>query len=147
VETLTALWAGAIDALFEALVQPAVAALGLTTYLEMAFDATEIFLIGAVEVALLAMVLTLLERWRPVEPVSDRHAVRIDVLYTLLNRLGFVPLLMFALLTPLVAGIDGWLRMRDVVPWKVEDAWPWLNQHPLASFAIYLALLEIGRAS
>jgi sterol desaturase/sphingolipid hydroxylase (fatty acid hydroxylase superfamily) len=135
-------WTLAVDALFEALVQPAFAALGLAAYLETAFDATELFLVGAVEIALLALLLTLLERWRPIEPVSDRHAVRIDMLYTLLNRLGFVPLLMFALLTPVVLAIDGWMRMRDIVPWKIEDAWPWLNQHPLASFAIYLVLLD-----
>ena len=141
-ETLMSLWSGAVDAVFEAAVQPAVAALGLTTYLESAFDATELFLVGTVEVALLALGLTLLERWRPVEPVSDGHAVRIDVLYTLLHRLGFVPLLLFALLTPVVATIDEAMRMHDIVPWKIEDAWPWLNQHPFASFALYLVLLD-----
>jgi hypothetical protein len=29
-----------------------------------------------------------LERWRPVEPVTDRAAVRVDILYTLIHRLG-----------------------------------------------------------
>ncbi len=52
--------------LFELAVQPGMYALGLAAHLEEAFEATEWFLIGAVEIALLYAILRPLERLRPV---------------------------------------------------------------------------------
>jgi sterol desaturase/sphingolipid hydroxylase (fatty acid hydroxylase superfamily) len=123
-------------------VQPLVFRLGMTSWLESAFDATEIFLIGAVEVAVLALVLGALEKWRPVEVWADRRPIRADVIYTLLVRLGVLPLAIFFLLLPLVDGLNGWLRMHDIIPPKLEDAFPALLAHPLASFLAYLVILD-----
>jgi sterol desaturase/sphingolipid hydroxylase (fatty acid hydroxylase superfamily) len=143
-DALIRLFAQVQDALFEAVVQPLVFHLGLTTYLELSFDATEIFLVGALEVLRLAAVLTLLERWRPVEVWRDRRAVRVDVLYTLLVRLGVVPLAFFALLQPVVDGLDGWLRLQGFIPPKLEDAFPALLAHPLAAFLAYVVAIDFA---
>lgn len=137
-----ALWAQAHAALFESVVQPAVFHLGLVSWLEASFDATEIFMIGAAEVAVLAVVLGALEKWRPVEVWADRRAVRVDVAYTLLVRLGVLPLAIFFLLLPVVDGLDGWLRMHDIIPPKLEDAFPALFDHPVASFLAYLVVID-----
>ena len=126
---------------FETGVLPALHALGFGGYAELAFDATEVFLIGAIEITLLAIVLGALERWRPLE-VQAEEAKRVDMIYTMLQRLGLIPLMLFVLLRPLVDGIDGWLRMNDIVPWKLEDALPTLNDSPLLSFAVYLVILD-----
>ena len=141
-ETLTAWFAALHGWVFESAVQPAVFALGLAAYTEPAFDATELFLIGAIEITLLAIILGWLEKWRPVEVWTNRKEMRVDVLYTLLHRLGFVPLLFFVVLTPAVDSLDGWLRMQDIIPPKLEDALPWLNSQPLASFLFYLVVLD-----
>lgn len=141
-DALVALWAQAHAALFESVVQPAVFRLGLVSWLEASFDATEIFMIGAAEVAVLAVVLGALEKWRPVEVWADRRAVRVDVAYTLLVRLGVLPLAIFFLLLPVVDGLDGWLRMHDVIPPKLEDAFPALFDHPVASFLAYLVVID-----
>ncbi len=130
------------DALFEAVVQPLLYHLGMVTWLETAFDATEIFLVGALEIAVLAVVLGSLEKWRPVEVWADRRAVRVDVIYTLLVRLGALPLAIFFLLLPLVDGLDGWLRMHDFIPPKLEDAFPALLASPFASFLAYLVAID-----
>ena len=137
-----ALWAQAHAALFESVVQPAVFHLGLVSWLEASFDATEIFMIGAAEVVVLAVLLGALEKWRPVEVWADRRAVRVDVAYTLLVRLGVLPLAIFFLLLPVVDGLDGWLRMHDVIPPKLEDAFPALFDHPVASFLAYLVVID-----
>lgn len=137
-----ALWAQAHAALFESVVQPAVFHLGLVSWLEASFDATEIFMIGAAEVVVLAVVLGALEKWRPVEVWADRRAVRVDVAYTLLVRLGVLPLAIFFLLLPVVDGLDGWLRMHDIIPPKLEDAFPALFDHPVASFLAYLVVID-----
>ena len=126
---------------FETAVLPLLHALGYGGYAEQAFDATEFFLIGAIEITMLAIVLGSLEKWRPLEKQNEDDK-RVDVIYTMLQRLGLLPLLLFALLTPLVDGFDGWLRMRDIIPWKLEDALPYLNDSRLLSFVAYLVILD-----
>ncbi len=126
---------------FETAVLPLLHALGYGGYAELAFDATEVFLIGAIEITLLAMVLGTLEKWRPLE-LQNEEDKRVDMLYTMLQRLGLIPLMMFTLLTPLVDDIDGWLRMHDIIPWKLEDILPLLNDSPLLSFFAYLVILD-----
>jgi sterol desaturase/sphingolipid hydroxylase (fatty acid hydroxylase superfamily) len=130
------------DQLFESTVLPAMHALGLGGYVEQAFNWTEVFLIGAIEVTLLAIVLGALEKWRPVEMQVDNDDKRVDVLYTLLNRLGLIPLLLFLLLQPLVDVLDSWLRLHDLIPPKLEDWLPFLNDSPLLSFLFYLLILD-----
>ena len=127
---------------FETGVLPVVHALGLGGYAEQAFVGTEFFLIGAIEITLLAVVLGALEKWYPAEPQDDENAKRVDVIYTMLHRLGFVPLLMFLLLVPLVDALDGMMRMNDIIPWKLEDAFPLLNESPWLSFFFYLVILD-----
>ena len=143
-DALVSAWAQLHAALFESVVQPVLFHLGLTTWIEMAFDWTEVFLVGAVEIVVLAAVLTALEKWRPVYVPTDRRAVRVDMLYTVLVRLGIVPLAIFFMLLPLVDGIDGWLRMHGYIPPKIEDAFPALFAHPLASFLVYLVIIDFA---
>ncbi len=126
---------------FEGAVLPAMHAAGFGAYAEQAFDWTEVFLIGAIEIACLAVFLTALEKWRPVE-IQPGPGKYVDVVYTALQRLGFIPLAIFLLLMPLVDGIDGWLRMHDIIPPKLEDALPFLHDAPLLGFAFYLVLLD-----
>ena len=130
---------------FESGVLPIVHALGLGGYAEQAFDGTEFFLIGAIEITVLAVVLGAVEKLRPVEAQIGEAATsakKIDVIYTMLHRLGFVPLLMFLLLVPIVDAIDGSLRMHDIIPFKLEDALPFLNSSPWLSFFFYLVILD-----
>ena len=130
---------------FETGVLPLVHALGLGGYAEQAFNGTEFFLIGVIEITLLAAVLGAVEKLRPVEVQIDANATsakKIDVIYTMLHRLGFVPLLMFLLLVPIVDAIDGSLRMHDIIPFKLEDALPFLNDSPWLSFFFYLVILD-----
>jgi hypothetical protein len=68
----------------------------------------------------------------------------VDVIYTVLNRLGVVPLAVFALLAPLFLSVDGWLRFHDIIPRQLEDWLPALDYHPLASFLIYLVILDFA---
>ena len=141
-EFVSAQFAALHALVFETGVLPVVHARGLGGYAEQAFDGTEYFLIGAIEITVLAVVLSAAERWRPAEPLADENAKRVDVIYTMLHRLGFIPLLMFLLLLPMVDAIDGSMRMHDVIPWKLEDALPFLNDSPWLSLLFYLVLLD-----
>ena len=127
---------------FETGVLPVVHALGLGGYAEQVFDGTEFFLIGAIEITALAIVLGAAEKLRPLEVQADARARQVDILYTMLHRLGFVPLIMFVLLMPFVDAVDGAMRMIDIIPWKLEDALPFLNDSPWLSFVFYLVVLD-----
>jgi sterol desaturase/sphingolipid hydroxylase (fatty acid hydroxylase superfamily) len=141
-EWIANLFAALQDRVFETAVLPAMYAIDLGGYAEPAFDWTEIFLIGAIEILLLAIFMGALEKWRPLEVHSSTGEKKIDVIYTLINRLGFVPLAIFLLLMPLVGGLDSWLRMQNIIPPKLEDALPFLHDSPLLSFIFYLVILD-----
>jgi sterol desaturase/sphingolipid hydroxylase (fatty acid hydroxylase superfamily) len=102
--------------LFEAVVQPLVFALGMGGLLEDAYVATGWLLVGLVQVAVLVAVIGPLQRWRPVEPVTDRGAIRTDVLYTLIHRLGLFRLALFFSVQPLFDEVFGMLRVAGVPP-------------------------------
>ncbi len=144
IDFLQELFVSAHTGLFESVVQPLMFHLGFAAYLEMAYSGTEWFLYGLIDLMLLYAVLRPLEGWLPAEAWRDRRAVRVDVLYTLLNWLGVVPLLVFTLLAVPLAGIDGWLRMHDMIPRQLEDWLPGLNGHPVVSFCIYLVIIDFA---
>jgi sterol desaturase/sphingolipid hydroxylase (fatty acid hydroxylase superfamily) len=142
VTDLLELFGQAQQALFEGVVQPLVFALGGGSLLEDAFRATGWLLVGAVQVVLLLTVLGTLERWRPVEPVADRRAVRVDVLYTLLHRLGLFRLAMFFTLDAAVLALASELRLAGVPAFQLDGLWPGVTDLPWASFLLYLLLFD-----
>jgi sterol desaturase/sphingolipid hydroxylase (fatty acid hydroxylase superfamily) len=129
--------------LFETAVQPVLFAMGWMRHAEELFDVTEWVVLGALEVAVLAVVLSALERRWPAEPVTDRAAVRTDVLYTLLHRLGGFALLTFALLEPLIDHLEGELRLLGFSRLNVDQLVPGVTDVPWVSFVIYLLLFDL----
>ncbi len=138
---------GALQAwLFQTLVLPALAWAGALRYTEDAFNGTEEFVLGALEIAMLVAVLLPLERLLPYErqPAGAR-AVRIDVAYTLLHRLGIFPLFFFFAFRPLFDGAQAWLRLHGVPAFGLETLLPGLAEAPLAAFLAYLVVLDFAQ--
>ncbi|MBV8094284.1 MAG: fatty acid hydroxylase, partial [Acetobacteraceae bacterium] len=52
---------------------------------------------GAVQVALTFAICMPLERWRPVERWPDAKAITVDIIYTIVSRVGILPLFTFVL--------------------------------------------------
>lgn len=130
--------------LLDKLVQPPLLALGLGSYIELAFDGVEIFMWGVLQLLVALLVLRPLETLRPLEHWKDRKLVRVDVLYTLLDRLGIIPLVVFALIAPIFVEIEGWLRFRGYIPPQLEDLFPALEHVPLLGFFVYLVALDFA---
>ncbi|MFN7572609.1 MAG: sterol desaturase family protein [Betaproteobacteria bacterium] len=128
--------------LFETLVQPLVYQFGLMAHLEEAYAATEWFLLGLVQIAVLYALLRPLEKWFPAEPWADRHGTGVDIIYTLLHRLGGFALLVFALLTPLTDAVARLLREADYTPLQLDRLWPGVTDVPVVSFLLYLLVLD-----
>jgi sterol desaturase/sphingolipid hydroxylase (fatty acid hydroxylase superfamily) len=98
---------------------------------------------GLMQIVVLMTLLKVLELWRPVEPVTDRHAVRVDVIYALIHRLGLFRVAMFFTLDALAFDLSGKLRLLGWQPWQLDALWPGLSDTPLASFLVYLVVFDL----
>jgi sterol desaturase/sphingolipid hydroxylase (fatty acid hydroxylase superfamily) len=141
-DALIELFAQAQGWLFEALVQPVMFGLGVAGFLEQGYAGTGWFLVGLVQLALMLLVLVPLERWRPVEAITDRATVRTDVLYTLIHRLGLFRLVLFFTLEPLVDSAMGMLRVQGLPTFQLDDLWPGVTDNPWVSVLIYLVVFD-----
>jgi len=83
-------------------VQPLVFGLGFSNRLEEAYSATAWLLIGGLELLVLLVVVGPLQRWRPAQKIADPSAVRTDILYTLIHRLGLFRLALMLTVMPLL---------------------------------------------
>jgi len=139
--------AGFTDAqawLFESMVQPTLFSLGAMRFQEEGFVAVEWFLLGIFQVVALYVLLRPLERLAPAEQWSDRDQTRVDVLYTLLNRLGLIPLGLFLLLSPLLDDAAAGLRDVGFTPFQLENAWAGVADVPIIAFLAYLVVLDLA---
>lgn len=130
--------------IFDRIVQPLLFWLGMGSLVELGFDAVEIFLWGVIQLALAYCLVRPLEKFFPVESGPRSKGVGVDVLYTLINRLGLVPLAVFGLLAPLMMRVDGWLRLHDLIPRQLEDWLPGLDGRPLLIYFVYLVVLDFA---
>lgn len=128
--------------LFETLVLPFLYRIGKMGLAEPMFEFTEWVVLGAIEILVLAIVLGWMERRWPAEPVTDRAAVRTDILYTLLHRLGGFALLVFAVVRPLLDALESQLRWWGLSRVNIDQIWPGVTDTPLISFVMYLVVLD-----
>lgn len=128
--------------LFEAVVQPALFALGLANFLEDAFLGTAWFLVGVIQILVLLAVFGPLQRWRPVEPVQDRASIRTDILYTLIHRLGLFRIALFLTLEPVFDELFGVLRAAGYGTFHLDQLWPGMTDGAVISFLIYLVAFD-----
>ena len=78
---------------------------------------------GAAQVVLTFAICLPLERWRPIERWDESHAVLTDVLYTLISRVGVLPLVAFVGFYELQTTMNAWLTDQGYVPPTIERAW------------------------
>jgi sterol desaturase/sphingolipid hydroxylase (fatty acid hydroxylase superfamily) len=131
-------------AIFETAIQPVLFHAGLMDWSESVFDGVEFALYGALAVALTYVLFRPLELWRPVERWDDKKAVWTDIVYTLVHKLGVVPAILFLILTPIGTMIDGYLRFEGYIPPEIEQMVTPLFNHPLATFFVYMVVLDFG---
>ncbi len=136
------LFANTQAALYERVMQPMAFAMGLGSRLEDVFDATGWLLIGLLQIAVMLAVIGPLQRWRPVEPVTDRAAIRTDVLYTVIHRLGLFRCVLFFTIDPWVDDRLGEMRTAGFGTFHLEDVWPGVTDGPWTSFLIYLVVFD-----
>jgi len=130
--------------LFESVVQPAMFAFGLGHLLEDGYAATGWLLVGLLQIAVLLAVIGPLQRWKPVEPVTDRAGIRTDIVYTLVHRLGLFRIALFFSVEPLFDEMFGALRVAGFGTFHLDQLWAGVTDQPWLSFALYLLVFDFA---
>jgi sterol desaturase/sphingolipid hydroxylase (fatty acid hydroxylase superfamily) len=128
--------------LFQNVVETFLYYFGLGNFTEDAFEGTEWFLTGVVELIVLFMILRPLESLIPVKHDLDPAARRIDFLYTCIHRLGLFTLVIFLVLGPLFDKIASQMALAGFTRFNLEQLWPGVTDIPLISFLLYLVVLD-----
>ena len=129
--------------LFEAVVQPLLFAGGMANFLEDGYRATGWLLVGLLQLFVIVGLLVPLQRWRPVEAITDRSAVRTDIIYTLLHRLGIFRVGLFLALDPLWDTFFGALSVGGITTFQLDSIWPGITDIPWVSLLLYLAVFDL----
>lgn len=141
-EALTDAFAFLQQWLFETVVQPLSFALGQGNLLETAYEGTGWLVVGLLQIAvMLAVIGPMQKRW-PVEPMADARAVKVDILYTVIHRLGLFKLVMFFTLETWFENVWGQLRTMGLPTWHLDQVWPGVTDQAVVSFVIYLVFFD-----
>ena len=141
-DTLTDLCARLQQWLFEGVVQPMMFLLGEGSRADEGYAGTAWLLVGCLQLLVMLLVLAPLQHWRPVEAVADRPSVRVDMIYTIIQRLGLFRLVMFFTLDPMFDSIAVVLREQGLSAWQLDDWWPGVTDLPWVSLVIYLVVFD-----
>ena len=128
--------------LFESLVQPVMFAIGMGNLLVDGYVATGWLLVGLIQLFILVALIGPLQRWRPVEVVTDRASVRTDILYTVIHRLGLFRLVLFFSLDTVFDHLFGALRVAGLSTFQLDALWPGVTDLALVSLVLYLVLMD-----
>jgi sterol desaturase/sphingolipid hydroxylase (fatty acid hydroxylase superfamily) len=133
------------EAIFDHALLPALYAAGLMAWEEDASEWLDFALMGALAVLVSILVCAPLERLRPVEHwEGERSTVGTDVTYTLLNRLGLLPLFAFVILVPVETAWAAGLAQLGIIPPTLETLIPALRAWPVVTFLLYVVILDFA---
>jgi sterol desaturase/sphingolipid hydroxylase (fatty acid hydroxylase superfamily) len=139
---LASAFSGTQEWLFETLIQPVMFALGLGNLLVDGYTATGWLLVGLLQFVVLWAVIGPLQRWRPVEPVTDLGVVRVDMLYTAIHRLGLFRMVLFFTLDTWSDTFFGALRVAGWDTFQLDAIWPGVTDLAWVSLVMYLVVMD-----
>ncbi|WP_322102814.1 sterol desaturase family protein [Paraburkholderia sp. J41] len=125
-------------------VQPFFYKVGLMGYDEDTYDALYWVIVGVLEIVAMYALLRPLEALAPVESWQDRKALRADVWYTWIAKLGILNMAFFFVLTPLFNHWQSLMAIHNIPNLEVDSLWPGVTDRPMVSFAIYLIVLDFA---
>ncbi len=131
----------------ETLIVPLLWQFGWMQWEDVSFMWALFAIYGVLQVAINCAICMPMERLRPLRPVpadSIRSTVAIDILYTLIARVGLFPLVMFFGFYQTQTWINGALADRGYVPPSLETVFPVLLGMPVLSFLLYAAVLDFA---
>ncbi len=128
--------------LHEHLLLPLLYRLGMMQWDDVGYGWILFALYGVAQVVLMLSICWPMERLARLETWPDTRAVTVDIFYTLINRIGVMPLVTFVLFYQLQVWLNGFLTDRGYVPPTLEGIFPWLMGKQAISFVIYVLILD-----
>ena len=135
---LTAGW------LQENLLIPVLYQFGLMNWEDVSYGWALFALYGAAQVIVTFAVCLPLERWRPVERWPDTSPVWVDVAYTVLSRVGILPIVTYVLFYRAQVAVSGFAADRGWVTPTLEGLFPALLGQQVATFILYAIILDFA---
>lgn len=150
-ETLLNWFGDAQQWLFESAFQPLLFNIGAASVIADAYNGTGWLLAGILQIVVMLLLIAPLQRWRPAEAVAAtperRRAVWVDVVYTLIHRLGLFRVAVFFAIEPLWNALFGWMAVHGVDGWHLDQAiapwWPGVTDTALVGFLAYLIVFDL----
>lgn len=99
---------------------------------------------GVAQVCVTLAICMPLERWRPVERWPSNRAVLVDVGYTLISRIGVLPLVTFVIFYQVQVWLSGWLTDHGYIPPTLEGFFPYLLGKQMLTFFLYVVILDFA---
>ncbi|HJQ59883.1 MAG TPA: sterol desaturase family protein [Vineibacter sp.] len=141
---LVDIWVDIQGWILETVAHPLLFRFGFMTFFEDAPLAVEAVMLGVVQITVILLLFRGLERLAPAEHWPDRKLARVDVVYTLLNKLGLLPFLVFVALYPVNDWLQDLVRAYGLVMPTLEQSVPWLRQQPLLLFLAYFLIYDFA---
>lgn len=126
------------------LILPVLYHFGWMEWEELSFDWALVCVYGMFAVILTYAVCWPLEFFRPVEHWPSKKAVAVDMLYTIVSRVGVLPIVSFLLFYQVQVWFSGVLVDHGVIPPTLETLIPAFFGHPLLTFFVYALILDFA---
>ena len=130
--------------LYEHTALPLLYQFDLMEWEELGYNWAVFAVYGMVQVLVTYAVCLPVERWRPVERWPDAKAVSVDVFYTVLSRVGVLPLVTFVGFYQVQVALNGFLTDHGWVPPTLETLIPGLMGHQILAFVSYAIILDFA---
>src|SRR5471032_587886 len=108
---------------------------------ELSFDWVLVCVYGMFAVIVTYAVCWPLEALFPIEHWNDRKTVVTDAFYTVLNRVGLLPVVSFLLFYQVQVWVNGFVIAHGYIPPTLETVVPALLGHPIITFFAYALIL------
>jgi sterol desaturase/sphingolipid hydroxylase (fatty acid hydroxylase superfamily) len=109
---------------------------------DLAFDWCLVCLYGLLAVLVTYAICWPAEKFFPLEHWNSQKAVLTDVFYTLLNRVGVIPIITFLLFYQAQSWFTGVVVEAGFIPPTLDELIPPLLYHPVLTFILYAFILD-----
>ncbi|MBB3172513.1 sterol desaturase/sphingolipid hydroxylase (fatty acid hydroxylase superfamily) [Endobacter medicaginis] len=123
---------------------PALWRLGWMDWEDVSFMWALFAIYGVLQVVVNLAICWPAERFWPLRRTLDRGHVGMDVVYTLIARIGVFPLVTFFGFYSAQVWLNGWMTDHGYVPPTLETLFPWLMGQPVVAFLVYAVVLDFA---
>jgi sterol desaturase/sphingolipid hydroxylase (fatty acid hydroxylase superfamily) len=128
--------------LYQSVLAPLLYRFDMMEWEDIAYGWLLFALYGVAQVVLMLAICWPMEKFRKLETWPDQKAVSVDIFYTLVSRIGVMPLVTFVLFYQLQVWLNGFLTDHGYVPPTLEGMFPALMGHQALTFVIYVLILD-----